>query len=367
EPASLIGDDSQGEACPIGSGLEAKQDRANITKTSTLPSDSTPFACLFGLVFGVWILKNRISTDNIHTIMQCLSPKSTSFNEFSSNIVTALVCQATNRVYNFSKMIFNGMVRNVNNKVSKFLMYPRFLSKCLKMGQFGKITHTQTYVVPFHTKKIFTTLRVNSPGFSGRIVPLFNSMLIPQGEGSGKPTEPHHTPSPEAQQTSPTTTSSPSLPPVSTALIPTVTLTDTPLLRHYTRRAKIAQSLALPPIADEPTSLIGDVSQEPFGEDTLIKGRRLDEGKEAAKRVSDDTEEMATVLTSMDASSIPTSGGVHVVPTTAEVATATVKSTPYTKRKEKEKMVESDTPRKKKLQEQIDVKVARELEKEMAR
>nr|GEY05654.1 synaptobrevin, longin-like domain protein [Tanacetum cinerariifolium] len=58
----------------------------------------------------------------IHTIMQCLSPKSTGFNEFSSNIATALVCLATNRVYNFSKMIFDGMVKNVNNNVSKFLM-----------------------------------------------------------------------------------------------------------------------------------------------------------------------------------------------------------------------------------------------------
>nr|GFC83325.1 synaptobrevin, longin-like domain protein [Tanacetum cinerariifolium] len=60
----------------------------------------------------------------IHTIMQCISPKSTGFNEFSSNIATALVCLATNRVYNFSKMIFDGLVKNVNNKVSKFLMYP---------------------------------------------------------------------------------------------------------------------------------------------------------------------------------------------------------------------------------------------------
>nr|GEV60261.1 cytochrome P450 [Tanacetum cinerariifolium] len=42
EPASFIGDDSQGEACPTDSGLEAEQDRANIPKTSTLPSDSTP-------------------------------------------------------------------------------------------------------------------------------------------------------------------------------------------------------------------------------------------------------------------------------------------------------------------------------------
>nr|GEV46919.1 hypothetical protein [Tanacetum cinerariifolium] len=190
----------------------------------------------------------------IHTIMQCLSPKSTVFNEFSSNIATALVCLATNRVYNFSKMIFDGMVKNVNNKVSKFLMYPRFLSKCLKIGQFGQMTHTHTYVVPFHTRKLFTTLRVNGPSFSGRTVPLFLSILVTMGEGSGTPTEPHHTPSPEAQQTSPTTHSSPLLPPVTTKPLPTVTPSDTPQLRHYTRRARIAQSSALLTAADEPAS-----------------------------------------------------------------------------------------------------------------
>nr|GFB63443.1 synaptobrevin, longin-like domain protein [Tanacetum cinerariifolium] len=61
----------------------------------------------------------------IHTIMQCLSTKSTGFNEFSSNIATVLVCLATNMTYNFYKMIFDGMVKNINNKTSKFLIYPR--------------------------------------------------------------------------------------------------------------------------------------------------------------------------------------------------------------------------------------------------
>nr|GEW77304.1 hypothetical protein [Tanacetum cinerariifolium] len=42
EPASPLGDDSQGEACPTVSGLEAGQDRVNIIKSSTLPHDSTP-------------------------------------------------------------------------------------------------------------------------------------------------------------------------------------------------------------------------------------------------------------------------------------------------------------------------------------
>nr|GEY92925.1 hypothetical protein [Tanacetum cinerariifolium] len=40
EPASPLRDDSQGEACPTISGLEARQDRANILKSSTLPHDS---------------------------------------------------------------------------------------------------------------------------------------------------------------------------------------------------------------------------------------------------------------------------------------------------------------------------------------
>nr|GEY92804.1 hypothetical protein [Tanacetum cinerariifolium] len=41
ELVSPIGDDSQGKACPTDSGLEAEHDREKITKTSTLPSDST--------------------------------------------------------------------------------------------------------------------------------------------------------------------------------------------------------------------------------------------------------------------------------------------------------------------------------------
>nr|GEX92518.1 hypothetical protein [Tanacetum cinerariifolium] len=132
----------------------------------------------------------------IHTIMQCLSPKSAGFNEFSSNITTALVYLATNRTYNFSKMIFDGLVKNVNNK----------------------------------------------------------------GEGLGTPIEPHHTPSPEAQPPLHTTHSSSLLPPVTTT-IPTVIPSETPPIRQYTRRAKIAQSSALLTVADEPESPLRDISQ----------------------------------------------------------------------------------------------------------
>ncbi|GKF21288.1 hypothetical protein Tco_0069926, partial [Tanacetum coccineum] len=36
----------------------------------------------------------------IHYILHCLSPKKTAWEQFSSNIATALICLATNRKYN---------------------------------------------------------------------------------------------------------------------------------------------------------------------------------------------------------------------------------------------------------------------------
>ncbi|GJQ97676.1 hypothetical protein Tco_0008815 [Tanacetum coccineum] len=60
----------------------------------------------------------------IHTILQCLSAKTTAWNEFSSSMDSAIICLATNQKFNFSKYIFESMVKNLDN-VGKFLMYPR--------------------------------------------------------------------------------------------------------------------------------------------------------------------------------------------------------------------------------------------------
>nr|GEX89017.1 hypothetical protein [Tanacetum cinerariifolium] len=358
-------------------------------------------------------------------------------------------------------MTFDGMMRNVNTKGSKFLMYPRFISKCLKMSQFGQIAHSHTYTVPFHTRKIFTTLRVNSLRFSGWTVPLFATILVTQGEGSGTLTEPHHTPSTEAQQSLYHDLSSPSHPTTSTKSIPTFTPIEIPTLRQYSRRAtRIAQSKALPTDVDELASPLRDENQgeafptvfglnagpdreniiktsalphdstprvtslnadegkisslkgmiklledkdkgsaELSGDDAPIKGRSMEIKEEARveksiERGSNDTKELVNVLTSIDVSNILTSGvqavsvslvakvstvgvptGSGLVPTVSAIFTTASVVTPYSRRpreisakeKSKEEMVESDTPKKKKLQEQIDVQVAREMEEEMAR
>nr|GFA69697.1 hypothetical protein [Tanacetum cinerariifolium] len=288
-------------------------------------------------------------------------------------------------------------------------------------------------------------------------------MLVTMGEGSGTPTEPHHTPSLEAQQTSPTTHSSPSLPPSSA--LPTAADEPASPLRNGIQgeacptvtglvagqdKANITKTSTLPsdstprvtPLAVDEGSMQHQIQElmalctslqrqhtemaskieaqeleisqlkarvrlledregggiAHSGEDAPIKGRSLDEGEEAAaerstERGSDDTEEMVNVLTSLDAAKILTSRGVQVsispavefaiatvsiptssgsiptasppgtgvltgnemVPTASLIFTTATECTPYTRRKRKEKMVESDTPKKKKLQEQIDV------------
>ncbi|GJZ67676.1 hypothetical protein Tco_0630916 [Tanacetum coccineum] len=54
-----------------------------------------------------------------------LIPKTTAWNEFSSTMASAIICLATNQKFNFSKYIFESMVRNLDNLSGKFLMYLR--------------------------------------------------------------------------------------------------------------------------------------------------------------------------------------------------------------------------------------------------
>nr|GFC63031.1 hypothetical protein [Tanacetum cinerariifolium] len=116
------------------------------------------------------------------------------------------------------------------------------------------------------------------------------------GEGSGTPTEPHHIPFLEVETSHPTT-SLISLQSIPTAPIPTVTQLDPTPIKQYTRRSRIAQSSALP------TDREG-VATKQSGEDAPIKGRSNNEGEAAAERISNDSEEIARVLTSMDAATV---------------------------------------------------------------
>ncbi|GJT73608.1 putative ribonuclease H-like domain-containing protein [Tanacetum coccineum] len=104
----------------------------------------------------------------IHTILHCLSSKSTAWNEFSTNIASAVICLANNQKFNFSKLIFNEPFNDTNE-------------------------------TPKHFQKVFANMRRKGKSFSGTVTLLFQSMLAIQaieGKVSGQPSEPQPTPSP---------------------------------------------------------------------------------------------------------------------------------------------------------------------------
>ncbi|GJU28019.1 uncharacterized mitochondrial protein-like protein [Tanacetum coccineum] len=70
---------------------------------------------------GVDYLPNSIIFEQL-TLMGL---KTIAWNEFSSTMASAIICLATNQKFNFSKYIFESMVRNLDNLFGKFMMYPR--------------------------------------------------------------------------------------------------------------------------------------------------------------------------------------------------------------------------------------------------
>ncbi|GJY17540.1 hypothetical protein Tco_0389031 [Tanacetum coccineum] len=134
----------------------------------------------------------------IHTILHCLSLKKTSWEQFSSNIATAIICLATNRTFNFSKFIFDAMVKNLDNP-HKFLMYPRFIQICLNKQRRLLQPHTRTYTTPILTHKVFSNIKRVTKGYSGEDVPLFSSMITTSETSPSRITyspslSPQHTP-----------------------------------------------------------------------------------------------------------------------------------------------------------------------------
>nr|GEW34174.1 uncharacterized mitochondrial protein AtMg00810-like [Tanacetum cinerariifolium] len=263
-----------------------------------------------------------------------------------SNIATAVVCLATNRVYNFLKMIFVGMVRNINNE-------PASLSRDDRQGE------------------AFPTISSLDAGQDMENIAKTSAM-------------PHE--------------SSPRVHSLDADEDNKIKDLD---MEIFGLKARVKS------LEDKERS-----REEPFQEDAPITGGIIDIGEElgvekSIEKGSNDTEEMINVLSSMEAANTLSSGGAAVSVSIADVfPTAGVSTvsgsfpnvsaifttasvvTPYTRRsrgitigssqpmripiikakdKGKEKVIETEVPKKRKLQEQIDAQVAREMEEEFAR
>nr|GEW61915.1 hypothetical protein [Tanacetum cinerariifolium] len=242
-------------------------------------------------------------------------------------------------------------------------------------------------IVSIPDTELFENLTLMGPSFSGKIVPLFDTMLVHQGKGSGTPTEPHHTPFPEADTSHPTTLSIP-LPSIPTALIPLVTQPNPTPIKQYSRRARIAQSYALPTVTDEHASPMRDVSEGeacptdsgfiadqdratiaksstlPHDSTPRVTSPTADEGSSRGGRlkervqVLEDREGDAAKQSRDDASIKGRSINKR------EAAAERISNDSEEIARGKEVMVESDTLKKKRLQEQINAQVARELEEQ---
>nr|GEV48441.1 hypothetical protein [Tanacetum cinerariifolium] len=125
-------------------------------------------------------------------------------------------------------------------------MFPRFLQLFLNNRiENLEAVFNDEYDTPSHYKKVFANMRMQGKDFSGRVTPLFKTMLIQHpaevGEGFGQPTEPKHTP----------TTASPS----HIKPIPTVPSSFQPKNTYIHRRTKKAIEISQ---SSGPTILVAD-------------------------------------------------------------------------------------------------------------
>nr|GEW60282.1 hypothetical protein [Tanacetum cinerariifolium] len=96
----------------------------------------------------------------------------------------------------FEQLPLMGMVKHLDIG-TKFLMYPRFMQVFLDKQVDEMSRHNAIYVIPSHTKKVFSNMNRVGEDFSGRDTPLFPTMIVQAQEELGKdtkiPTDTQHT------------------------------------------------------------------------------------------------------------------------------------------------------------------------------
>nr|GEU46038.1 DNA-directed DNA polymerase [Tanacetum cinerariifolium] len=276
EPASPIGDDSQGEACPTDSGLEAEQDRVNITKTSTLPSDSTPRVTSLAADEGSMQQKLNELTDLCTRLQR-------QHDEMASKITAQdlEISQLKARVKSLEDRKGGCIAQSREDAPIKGRSLDEGEEAVIERSTEKGSNKTEEMVNVLTSLDAATVL---SSGVSVNISPVTEVSVaeVPTGSGS----------------------------------IPT----------------------SSPPGTGVPTDGV------PTGSDVVPT---------------------ASPIIPTASPIIPTASSI--IPTASLIFTTASVVTPYARCKGKEKMVESETPKKKKIQEQMDVQMARQLEEEKER
>ncbi|GJX73812.1 putative ribonuclease H-like domain-containing protein [Tanacetum coccineum] len=93
-----------------------------------------------------------LPTATIFAELERMGAKTTSWNEFSSTMTSAII------------------------------LLPRFVQVFLDKQVEGMSKHKGVYVTPSHTKKVFANMKRPCKGFSGRVTPLFSTMMVSSTE-----------------------------------------------------------------------------------------------------------------------------------------------------------------------------------------
>nr|GEX47480.1 ribonuclease H-like domain-containing protein [Tanacetum cinerariifolium] len=227
--------------------------------------------------------------------------KRTAWNKFSFSMAFAVIGLATGRKLNFSKYIFDSMVRNVDLP-SKFLMYLRFLQVVINAQVDDLSSHTTRYTSPTLTQKVFANMRRVGKGIFGVETPLFASMLVqPQPQAAEEeddvkvpaaPTSPSpiNAPSPTPQdpiptppQAQPTTLPSPPQEQPTDTFESSITLLNT-LMETFRKEEKIKVFWF-----KEVKKKLGKIKRDVDEEITLVDMEtQVDLGAELQERKNDD-------------------------------------------------------------------------------
>nr|GEW19664.1 RNA-directed DNA polymerase, eukaryota [Tanacetum cinerariifolium] len=263
-----------------------------------------------------------------------MGAKTTSWNEFSSTMASAIICLATNQKFNFSRYILLSLVKNIKSGVPIF-MFLRFVQLIIN-HQLGDMTHHKDiFATPSLTKKIFSNMKRVGTGFSREVTLLFANMLVQTPKEVGNLQA-------DAQ-------------PIS---IPTKPSTSKPQKKHKPKR-KHTQEPEVPPIESQPKPNVPLplLSHDPLpnGEDSLKLKELMDFCTNLSNKVLDLESEMIDIKSTYQARVEKLEAGVQDTLITA--AEANKVSVPRKRREPK--------PLKRKAQIELDEEVARQLKAEL--
>nr|GEX10208.1 hypothetical protein [Tanacetum cinerariifolium] len=277
----------------------------------------------------------------IHTILQSLSAKRTSWNDFSSAMAFAVICLSTYRKFNFSKYIFESL------------------------NQLGDLsTYTTTYSSPALTQKVFANMGRVGKEFLRVETPLFEGMLVAREfEEQGDDIQDRSIPSP-----------TPPTPPPQQSH----DLSSTSQVQHTLPQSPLPQPSpqAQPQAANFPMSLLQEALDASVALARHVEHLEYDKVAQALERIesSDDTNmedasNQGRMIDELDRDEAPVRVAAAstrrrkgaVIRDLEEESTAIIPTDTKSKDKGKGIMVEEPKPMKKKQQVEMDEEYARKL------